>query len=292
MIDIVLPKGSLEPQALKLFEEADLPVVRASSSDFNATIPDPRIGRVKILRPQEIGKYVEQGFFDLGITGKDWIEETQSHVTEVLDLGGSGRQTGSAIKIVLAVLNASGIASPREIKPGARVATEYTGLTRRYFERLEIPVEIYLSYGATEAKVPDIADAIVEATETGSTLRRNGMKIIDIVLESTTKLIAHERSWNDTSKRQEIEEIAVLLRGVLTGRGKVLLKMNVPEERLDDIIGVLPAMKTPTVSRLFGSGYYAIETVAVKTTVNLLIPELKKRGAEAILEIPISKIVD
>lgn len=290
MISIVLPKGSLEAQTLKLFEEADLPVRRASERDYNATIPDPRIGRVKILRPQEIPLYVQQGFFDLGITGLDWVRETGADVVEVMDLGG-GRQLGAPVKIVLAVAQDSGITRPEELRPHMRVSTEYPNLTRKYFARLGLPVEVYLSYGATEAKVPEIADAIVEVTETGATLQRNGMRIIDVLLESTTKLICNRAAWEDPAKRAAIEEIRTLLDGVLAARGKVLLKMNVPADRLADVIAILPAMKSPTVSQLYGNNYYAVETVALKSSVNLLIPELKKRGAEDILELPISKIV-
>jgi len=290
VISIVLPKGSLEAQTLKLFEEADLPVRRASERDYNATIPDPRIGRVKILRPQEIPLYVQQGFFDLGITGLDWVRETGADVVEVMDLGG-GRQLGAPVKIVLAVAQDSGITRPEELRPHMRVSTEYPNLTRKYFARLGLPVEVYLSYGATEAKVPEIADAIVEVTETGATLQRNGMRIIDVLLESTTKLICNRAAWEDPAKRAAIEEIRTLLDGVLAARGKVLLKMNVPADRLADVIAILPAMKSPTVSQLYGNNYYAVETVALKSSVNLLIPELKKRGAEDILELPISKIV-
>jgi len=291
VIGLVLPKGSLEAQTLRLFEEADLTVRRGSDHEYNATIADPRIGRVKILRPQEIPQYVEQGYFDLGIAGLDWIRETASEVVEVMELGGSGRETGASVKVVLAVPQDRPISSARDLPPGTRISTEYPGLTRRHFEQLGIPVRIYHSYGATEAKVPEIVDAIVEVTETGSTLRRHGMKIVEVLLESTLKLIANKAAWEDPAKRQAIEEISTLLGGVLNARGKVLIKMNVPEEQLQSVIDVLPAMKAPTISRLFGSNYYAVESVAVKATINLLIPELKKRGAEDILELPITKIV-
>lgn len=291
MISLVLPKGSLEAQTLRLFEEADLTVRRGNDHEYNATIADPRIGRVKILRPQEIPQYVEQGYFDLGIAGLDCIRETASEVVEVMELGGSGRDTGARIKIVLAVPQDRPVSSARELPPGTRISTEYPGLTRRYFEALGIPVRIYVSHGATEAKVPEIVDAIVDTTETGSTLRRHGLKIIEVLLESTLKLIANREAWEDPAKRQAIEEISTLLGGVLNARGKVLIKMNVPEEQLQAVIDVLPAMKAPTISRLFGSNYYAVESVAVKATINLLIPELKKRGAEDILELPITKIV-
>jgi len=291
VLNVVLPKGSLEAQTLKLFEEADLPVRRGGDNDYNATIRDPRIERVKILRPQEIPIYVERGHFDLGIAGQDWVVENASDVVDVMELGGSGRETGVPIRVVLAVPQSSPVASARDLKPGTRISTEYCELTRRYFAKLGIPVEVYRSYGATEAKVPEIVDAIVDATETGSSLRRNGMKIVETLLESTLRLIANRAAWADPAKRQAIEEISTLLGGVLNARGKVLIKLNVAEENLQAVTAVLPGMKSPTISRLYGTGYYAVEAVAVKATVNLLIPELKKQGAEDILELPISKIV-
>jgi ATP phosphoribosyltransferase len=291
MLSIALPKGSLEEQTLRLFEEADLPVRRAGEREYNATIRDPRMGQVKILRPQEIPVYVQQGYFDLGITGWDWVRETGSDVVDVMDLSATGRAGTGVVKIVLAVSESSGIVSPEQIAPNSRISTEYINLTRAYFEKMGRPVKIYPSYGATEAKVPEIADGIVDVTETGSTLRRHGMRILDVLLESTTKLIANNESYADHGKRAEIEEITTLLNGVLSARGKVLVKLNVAEGNLERIIQVLPAAKAPTVSRLYNSDYFAVESVVVKSDINLLIPELKRRGAEDILEIPMSKIV-
>ncbi|HLH73338.1 MAG TPA: ATP phosphoribosyltransferase [Chloroflexota bacterium] len=291
MIDLVLPKGSLEAGTLKLFEEADLPVRRSSDRDYTASIPDPRIGKVKILRPQEIAQAVQHGYFDLGITGHDWVIEPNSDVHEVMDLG-FNRSGAPIARVVLAVPFDSPIERPEDVPPGSRISTEYPNLTHRFFERLNIPVCVSLSYGATEAKIPELADAIVDLTETGSSLRRAGFKIVGTLAETSTRLIANKQSWADPEKRQEIEEITTLLVGVLEARGKVLIKMNVPEERLQDVIRILPAMKAPTVSHLFGTTFYAVETVAVKSGINLLIPELKKQGAEGILEIPISKIVN
>lgn len=290
MIDLVLPKGSLESATLKLFEEADLPVRRSSERDYSASIPDPRIGKVKVLRPQEIAQAVQMGYFDLGITGHDWVVEPDSHVHEVMNLG-FNRASNSIAKVVLAVPATSPIERPEDVPPGARISSEYVNLTRRYFENLGIPVQVILSYGATEAKIPELADAIVDLTETGSSLRRAGFKIVGTLVETSTRLIANHASWEDPQKRADIEEITTLLAGVLAARGKVLIKMNVPEQRLNEVIGILPAMKAPTVSHLYGTKFYAVETVAVKSNINLLIPELKKHGAEDILEIPISKIV-
>jgi ATP phosphoribosyltransferase len=291
MLSLVLPKGSLEQQTLRLFEEADLPVRRKSDREYNATIDDPRIGQVKILRPQEIPQYVQQGYFDLGISGHDWITETNSDVVNVLDMAYAKQGVGAAVKIVLAVPQETGITDPRQIRPGTRISTEYLNLTRRYFDELGIPVEVFPSHGATEAKVPEIADAIVDITETGATLVRHGMRIIAVILESTTRLIANVDAYADPAKRTAIDEITTLLSGVLAARGKVLIKLNVPEANLEGIVSVLPSMKAPTVSHLFGTNYYAVETVVVKSEINLLIPELKKRGAEDILEIPMLKIV-
>jgi ATP phosphoribosyltransferase len=291
MLSLALPKGSLENQTIRLFDEADLRVLRRSDREYNASIDDPRVSQVKILRPQEIPRYVQEGFFDLGITGLDWITETNSDVVEVLDMAYNKQGVGAPVQIVLAVLQETGIEGPEQIKPGSRISTEYPNLTAKYFEKLGIPVDVRPSYGATEAKVPEMADAIVEITETGSTLRKHGMRIVATVMESSTKLVANRASYADPAKNQAINEITTLLSGVLDARGKVLIKLNVCADCLESVIAMLPAMKAPTVSRLFGSDYYAVETVVVKSQINLLIPELKKKGAEDILEIPMLKIV-
>jgi ATP phosphoribosyltransferase len=284
VLSLVLPKGSLEESILTLFQDADLAVRRDSGREYRGAIDDPRIGEVRILRPQEIPVYVAKGFFDLGVTGLDWIRETESDVVELLNLG-------RTIKLVLAVAESSPANSGREIAPGSRISTEYPGITRRYFQELDIPVEIFLSYGATEAKVPDIADAIMDLTETGSTLRRNSMKIIDVVFTSSTRLVMNKEAYADPQKRAEAEDLRTLLEGALAARGRVLVKLNVSQADLARVIAVLPAMKAPTVSQLFGNGYYAVETVVEKRNINRLIPELKHLGAEDILEIPITKIV-
>jgi ATP phosphoribosyltransferase len=276
MLSIALPKGSLEEQTLLLFSQADLEV-KKSSREYNPTIDDPRIGKVKILRPQEIPLYVADGHFDMGISGHDWVTESGAEVVEV--------------NMVLAVPDDSPIMTASDIPAGSRISTEFPNVTRAYFEKLGIPVDVHYSYGATEAKVPELMDALIDLTETGSTLRRNGLKIVDVVLESTTRLLASPAAWADPERRREIEEIRTLLLGVIEARGKVLLSMNVPKSRLEDVIGELPAMKRPTVSQLYGSDDYEITTVAEKATVNILIPALKAAGAEDILELPIAKIV-
>lgn len=289
MLSIALPKGSLEEQTLLLFAEADLPV-RKSSRAYNPTIDDPRITSVKILRPQEIPVYVAEGHFDLGISGHDWVTESGADVVEVAELPYAKTGTGF-VKMVLAVCDDSPVRSAAEIPPGSRITTEFPNVTRAFFERLGIPVEVSFSYGATEAKVPELMDALVDLTETGSTLRKNGLRIVDVVLESTTRLLASKAAWEDPEKRVAIEEIRTLLLGVIEARGRVLLSMNVPAGQLDTVIAVLPAMKRPTVNRLYGSDDYEVMTVADKATVNILIPKLKAAGAEDILELPISKIV-
>jgi len=290
MLKFVIPKGSLERATLQLLEDADLKVTRASEREYRGAINDPRIDSVAILRPQEIPTYVADGFFDIGITGEDWIAETASDVVKVAPLRYS-KQTDRPIKIVLAVPEESGIAEPQQIKPDSRISTELPNLTKAYFDGLGIPVRIFLSYGATEAKVPEIVDAIVDLTETGATLKRNGMVIIDTLLESHTHLIANRVSWADPVKRQAMDELTILLRGTVDARGRVLVKLNVGSDNLDAVLALLPAMRSPTVSHLADTGFLAVETVVPKSTINVLIPRLKSCGAEDIVEMPIAKIV-
>lgn len=289
MITIALPKGSLEAQTLQLFKEADLEV-RRTDRDYNPRINDPRLGKVKILRPQEIPLYVQMGYFDLGISGLDWVQESGADVAEVANLSYSKTGDGN-VKIVVAVHRDEPIDGVAAIRPGSRVTTEYPRLTEQFFGDLGVPVRLFPSYGASEAKVPDLMDVVVDLTETGSTLRKNGLKIIGQIMESHTALLANHESLRDPEKRREIEEITTLLLGVIEARHQVLLTMNVPSSVLDRVIEVLPAMKKPTVSRLHGIDYFSIQTVVQKGLVNGLIPSLKAAGAEDILEIPITKIV-
>lgn len=285
MLNLVLPKGSLEQSIMTLFQQADLTVLRDSDREYRGTIDDPRIGEVRVLRPQEIPTYVARGYFDIGISGLDWVRETESDVVEVLDLG-------RTVSLVLAVAESSHVNSARDIPAGSRISTEYPVVTRKFFEERDISVEILLSYGATEAKIPDIADAVVELTETGSTLRQNRLKIIDTIMRSSSRLIMNPKSYQDEDKRSAVEDIRTLIEGALAARGRVLVKLNVSEKDLQAVIDVLPSMKAPTVSSLFGNGYYAVETVVQKKQINRLIPQLKRLGAEDILEIPIGKIVE
>ncbi|MDI3507505.1 MAG: phosphoribosyltransferase [Methanomicrobiaceae archaeon] len=289
MITIALPKGSLEAQTLQVFKEADLEV-RRTDRDYSPRIDDPRIGKVKILRPQEIPLYVQMGYFDLGISGIDWVEESGADVVEVANLSYSKTGDGN-VKIVVAVHRDEQIEDVTAIRPGSRVTTEYPRITKRFFDDLGIPVRLFTSYGASEAKVPDLMDVVVDLTETGSTLRKNGLKIVGEIMESHTALLANRDSLRDPEKHREIDEIATLLMGVIEARRQVLLTMNVPAAALERVIEVLPAMKRPTLSRLHGIDYFSIQTVVQKGLVNGLIPALKAAGAEDILEIPITKIV-
>jgi ATP phosphoribosyltransferase len=289
MISIAIPKGSLEEQTLHLFREADLEV-RRTDRDYNPRIDDERIGKVKILRPQEIPTYVEMGYFDMGISGLDWVHESGARVKELAKLNYSKTGQGN-VKIVIAVHRDEPITNVREIRPNSRVTTEYPEMTKEFFGRLGIPVQLFPSYGASEAKVPDLMDVVVDLTETGTTLRKNGLKVIGQIMESYTVIIANKGSFEDPVKKKEMGEIVTLLMGVIEARNQVLLSMNVPAAALETVVSTLPALKKPTVSRLHGIDFFSIETVVHKNLVNTLIPKLKDAGAEDILEIPITKIV-
>jgi ATP phosphoribosyltransferase len=290
MLRLVLPKGSLERATLQLFEDADLSVVRSSEVDYRATIDDPRVIDVRILRPQEIPRYVASGLFDLGITGRDWIEETGAEVTTLAELHYS-KATARPIKMVLAVAGDAPWKTVEELPAGVRVHTEYPELTRRFLEKHGVSAEVSLSYGATEAKIPEIADAVVEITETGRALRAAGLTILDTILVSYTELIANPLANAAPEKRRAMEQLRTLLTGALEARGRVLVKLNVDEANLAAVIALLPALKSPTVSKLFGEDGFAVETVVPKAEINILIPDLKDAGATGIIELPISKIV-
>ena len=290
MLKLVLPKGSLEKATLELFAAADLTVNRSSTVDYKATIDDPRIAEVRILRPQEIPMYVAEGLFDLGVTGRDWIEETASDVESLGELQYS-KATSRPIRVVVAVAGDSPYDKVDDLPDGVRVSTEYPAVTRRFFESKGIDADIRLSYGATEAKIPDIVDCIVEITETGRALRAAGLRVIDEILQSYTELIANPAAYEDADKRHAMGQILTLLEGTLEARGKVLVKLNVAEADLQAVIDVLPAMKAPTVNALHGDGGFAVETVVPKREINTLIPELKDRGATDIIELPLAKIV-
>jgi ATP phosphoribosyltransferase len=290
VLRLVLPKGSLERATMEVFEAADLTVRRSSSVDYKATIDDPRVVDVRILRPQEIPVYVAEGLFDLGITGRDWVEETSSEVVSLGELRYS-KATSNPVRVVVAVAGDSPIERIEDLAQGVRVSTEYPEMTRRFFAARGINADVRLSYGASEAKIPDIADCIVDITETGRALRAAGLRIVDTMLTSYTEMVANPIAYEDPVKRHAMGQLMTLLTGTIEARGQVLVKMNVPRANLDDVVGLLPSLDAPTVSELAGSGGYAVETVVPKSQINVLIPALKDAGATGILEIPISKIV-
>jgi ATP phosphoribosyltransferase len=291
LLSLVLPKGSLERATLELFDAADLTVRRSSDRDYHASIDDPRIDRVRFLRPQEIPSYIERGLFDLGITGRDWITETGAGVVSLGELRYS-KATTDPVRVVLAVPESAPWHSVSDLPEGIRISTELPTLTSRYLEAHDVKAMVVPSYGATEAKVPDIVDAIVDLTETGSSLRRNGLRILDTLLTSYTELVANTDAHADAGKRAAMEDIALLLRGAIEARGNVLLKLNVAAAQLAAVTAMLPAMSSPTITALARGGMNAVETVVPKQSVNTLIPALKAAGARDILEIPISKIVE
>jgi ATP phosphoribosyltransferase len=290
VLKLVLPKGSLEQATLDLFESADLPVLRSSAVDYRATIDDPRIDEVRILRPQEIPTYVAEGLFDLGVTGRDWIEETASDVVSLGVLRYS-KATALPISVVVAVANDSPAQSVEDLPQGVRVSTEYLALTRRFFAERGIDADVRLSYGASEAKVPDIADCIVDITETGRALRAAGLRIIGTVLVSYTELIANRAAYDDPVKRHAMGQLLTLLLGSLDARDKVLVKLNVADADVEKVLALMPSAKEPTLSRLAHDAGFAVEAVVAKRTINTLIPDLKDAGASDILELPLSKIV-
>jgi len=289
MLRLVLPKGSLEKATSELFDAADLTVKRSSQVDYRASILDPRIGEVRILRPQEIPTYVAEGLFDIGITGRDWIEETSSTVQSLGKLNYS-KATNDPVRIVVAVAQDSTFQKVEDLPKGVRVTSEYPRLAKSFFASRGIDADVRLSYGASEAKIPDIADCVVDLTETGRALRAAGLRIIDTILTSHTELIANPSSYADPAKRHAMMQLLTLLEGSLEARGKVLVKLNVSDACYQAVLKVLPAAKSPTVSKL-ASGDWAVESVVEKRTVNTVIPALKDAGATDILELPISKII-
>jgi ATP phosphoribosyltransferase len=291
VLSLVIPKGSLERATLDLFDAADLTVRRSSDRDYHASIDDPRIERVRFLRPQEIPSYVEQGLFDFGITGRDWITETGADVESLGELQYS-KATSDPVRVVLAVPATVPWQSVEDLPEGIRISTEFPALTRRYLEAHGVKAVVIPSYGATEAKVPDIVDAIVDLTETGASLGRNGLRILDTLLVSYTELIANPVAYAAPAKRDAMEDILLLLRGAISARGNVLLKLNVSAAELAAVSAILPAMSSPTITSLARGDMHAVEAVVPKRGVNTLIPALKAAGGRDILEIPISKIVE
>lgn len=282
-----LPKGSLQEATFDMMARAGFSV-RAGSRSYIPSIDDDDL-EARLIRAQEISRYVELGMLDAGITGYDWIVENDSDVVEVCELV-YGKQGFRPVRWVLAVPEDSPIQSVDDLK-GKRIATEAVGLTRRYFEEKGIDVDVEFSWGATEVKAPDLVDAIVELTETGSSLRANKLRIVETLLSSTTRLIVNKTAWEDAWKRSKIEQLSTLLQGALTAQSRVLLKLNAQKQNLEAIMEILPALHAPTVNRLDTEGWIAIESVVEETVVREIIPELIKIGAEGIIELPLNKVV-
>lgn len=282
-----LPKGSLEEATKNLFAKAGWRITTNARS-YKPSIDDSELDG-RFVRAQEVSRYVEHGYFDCGLTGHDWIQENESDVVEVCDLIYS-RASSKKSRWVLCVAEASGITKPEELE-GKRVATEMLGTVRRYFEKKGIKAHVEFSWGATEVKVPDLVDAIVDITETGNSIRANKLRIIDTLLETNTKLVANKTSWADPVKRAKIESIALMLQAALEAEAKVGLKLNVLKESVDKIIETIPALRNPTISTLTNPDWVALETIIDERTVRDIIPQLKALGAEGIVEYPLNKVV-
>jgi ATP phosphoribosyltransferase len=262
--------------------------IKLGSRSYMPSIDDPELDG-RLIRAQEISRYVERGMLDCGMTGYDWIVENASDVVEVADLI-YAKQGLRPVRWVVAVPNDSSIRTPADLN-GKRIATEAVGLTKTYLKKLGIEAEVEFSWGATEVKAPELVDAIVELTETGSSLKANNLRILDVVLESTTKLIANKTAWLDPWKRRKIEQIALLLKGALAAETRVLIKMNAAEERVAEIARILPSLHAPTINPLGSKGWVAIESVVEEKVVREIIPELKRAGAEGIIEISLNKVI-
>lgn len=282
-----LPKGSMEESTKSLFAKAGWKI-NTSSRSYRPSIDDPELDG-RFLRAQEVSRYVESGFFDCGLTGYDWVRENDSDVVEVCDLIYSRASTQKS-RWVLCVPEASPIQRPEDLA-GKRVATELVQTVKRYFAAKGVAAHVEFSWGATEVKVPDLVDAIVDITETGSSLRANKLRIVDTLLETNIKLIANKTSWANAAKRQKIETIALLLQGALEAESKVGLKMNLPKAVLEEIIAALPALRNPTISPLSNTEWVALETIIDEKVAREIIPRLKASGAEGIVEYPLNKVV-
>ncbi|MBZ5617179.1 MAG: ATP phosphoribosyltransferase [Acidobacteriia bacterium] len=282
-----IPKGSLENATIDLFRRAGFAITTSSRSYFPG-IDDPEI-ECMLIRAQEMARYVEDGILDAGLTGRDWIEENESDVVAVADLI-YAKQSFGKVRWVLAVPEASSFRSVKDLE-GKIIATELVATTKRYFASHGVTAKVEFSWGATEVKPPVLADAIVEVTETGSSLRANKLTIIDTVMESNTQLIANQQSWLDDQKRRKLEDIRMLLEGAINALGKVGLMLNVHKDNLAEVLKVLPALKRPTISHLSDEEWLAVNTILDEATVRDIIPRLKKAGGEGIVEYPLNKIV-
>ena len=287
ILTLGLPSGSLMEATLSLFAKAGFSI-SGSKRSYRPAIDDPEL-EIRLLRAQEISRYVEHGYLDAGITGRDWVAENESDVREVTELSFS-KASARPTRWVLVVPEDSPIRSVRDLE-GKRVATEAVGLTRRFFERAGVNVDLEFSWGATEVKVPDLVDAIIDVTETGSSLRDNKLRIVETLLESFPVLIVNHTAFEDDWKRTKLETLSLLLKGALNARDLVGLKMNLLESNLKNLLEALPALRNPTVSPLAQSGWVAVETVIGEKIVREIIPRLKALGAEGIIEYPLNKVV-
>jgi len=287
-IKLGIPKGSLQEATLTLFRKAGFNII-VNERSYRPSIDDQEI-ECLLIRAQEIPKYVEQGVLDIGLSGKDWITETNSDVEEVEDLLYS-KQGLSKVKLVIAVAENSNIKTIKDLN-GKRIATELVNVTKEYLKKNKVNAEVEFSWGATEVKVPELVDAIAELTETGSSLKANKLRVIDTILESTTKFIANKKSMQDSWKKQKIQEIALLLKGALAATEKVGLKMNIENKNLKNLLSLLPALKNPTISPLANKDWSAVETIIDEKIVREIIPKLKKAGAQGIIEYPLNKVIN
>jgi ATP phosphoribosyltransferase len=282
-----LPKGSLEQATLALFAKAGWKITQNSRS-YKPVIDDPELDG-RFVRAQEISRYVEHGFFDCGLTGRDWVVENASDVAVVCELIYS-RASNAPSRWVLAVPEDSAVRAVKDLQ-GKRIATELVRTTREFLAKQGVAAEVEFSWGATEVKVPDLVDAIVDLTETGSSLKANKLRIVDTILETTTQLVANKKSWANPAKRAKIETLALLLQGALNAESKVGLKFNLPKAKLPEILATLPALRNPTVSPLSDAAWVALETIIDEAVVRTIIPTLKSHGAEGIIEYPLNKVV-
>lgn len=282
-----LPKGSLQDSTIKLFGKAGFNI-SVSSRSYRPSIDDEELDG-RFVRAQEVSRYVEHGYFDCGLTGQDWVEENDSDVVEVCSLVYS-RASNKRSKWIIAVPESSTVQTVKDLE-GKRIATEVVNITRQYLKDNGVNAEVEFSWGATEVKVPDLVDAIVDLTETGNSIRANKLRIVDTILYTNTVLIANKVSWVNPAKRKKIENIALLLTSALEANSKVGLKLNIEKSKLEAILADLPALRNPTINRLADESWVAIDTILDEKVVREIIPELKQRGAEGIIEYPLNKVV-
>ncbi len=287
ILKLGLPKGSLQEATLRLFKKAGYHI-SVSTRSYYPVFDDAEIESM-LIRAQEMARYVEDGHLDCGLTGHDWVLEQNADIVEVAELI-YGKEGFRPVKWIIAVPIDSKIKTIKDLE-GKRIATELVGFTKRYLKSKGIKAEVDFSWGATEVKPPHLADAIVELTETGSSLKANNLRIIETIIESTTRFIVNKKAWQDKWKRQKIENIALLLRGALAAEDKVGLKMNVPEKSFKKILSLLSAMHSPTISSLSDAGWYAIDIITDEKLVRDLIPKLKSAGASGIVEYPLNKVI-